>query len=122
MTSAAHPTPKVAGRVAHILEPNPALTHAEIRDILNETGSAVVTDAEKQVGKFIDADAAVLAAAPGEFHVCAINATGRLWHTIRFSNGSWQLFGDVVGQTGDVGTLSAVAAAAVNGVASGSGQ
>ena len=45
--------------------------------------------------------------------VCVVNAQGRLWHTIRFANGSWQPFGDVEGQTGEMGDLSQATAAAV---------
>jgi hypothetical protein len=47
-----------------------------------------------------------------EMHLCAINTVGRLWHTIRFSTGSWQPLGDAEGQTGDMGELAQVAAAA----------
>jgi hypothetical protein len=57
-------TPKVAGTVALMLNLNPSLTHAEIRTILNTTGTAVVTDATKPVGTFLDAGAAVAAAHP----------------------------------------------------------
>ena len=44
-----------------------------------------------------------------------MNGAGRLWHTIRFAGGSWQPFGDVEGQTGDMGELRAVAAGVVGG-------
>ena len=56
-------TPKVAGTVALMLEVNPALTHDAIRTILNTTGTAVVTAANKPVGTFLNAEAAVSAAA-----------------------------------------------------------
>ncbi len=56
-------TPKVAGAAALMLEVNPELTHAEIRDILNQTGGPVVTDAAKPVGTFLNVEAAVQEAA-----------------------------------------------------------
>ncbi|MEO1091011.1 MAG: S8 family serine peptidase, partial [Pseudomonadota bacterium] len=56
-------TPKVAGTVALMLEANPSLSHAEIRTILNASGTAVTTDSGKPVGTFLNAEAAVLAAA-----------------------------------------------------------
>src|SRR5262249_26340892 len=57
-------TPKVAGTVALMLERNPSLTHAQIRDLLRSTGTAVVTPAAKPVGTFLNAEAAVGAAQP----------------------------------------------------------
>jgi subtilisin family serine protease len=56
-------TPKVAATAALMLAVNPSLTHGQLRTILIETGSAVVTDAAKPVGRFLDADAAVQRAA-----------------------------------------------------------
>ena len=56
-------TPKVAATAALMLSANPNLTHAEVRTILNETGSPVVTDAAKPVGTFLNSEAAVLRAA-----------------------------------------------------------
>jgi len=45
----------------------------------------------------------------------SVNGAGRLWHTIRFANGAWQPFGDVEGQTGEMGELVTVCCALVGG-------
>ncbi|MFW2332411.1 S8 family serine peptidase, partial [Ilumatobacter sp.] len=52
-------TPKVAAVAALLLQLDNSLTHAQIRTILNETGTTVTTDAAKPVGTFLDAGAAV---------------------------------------------------------------
>jgi subtilisin family serine protease len=57
-------TPKVAGTVALMLEVDPDLTPADIRTLLNTTGTPVVTDAGKPVGTFLNTKAAVKGAMP----------------------------------------------------------
>ena len=52
-------TPKVAGTAALMLELNPRLSHADVRDILNRTGSMVITDPGTPVGNFLNAGRAV---------------------------------------------------------------
>ena len=54
-------------------------------------------------------------AVTGDVHVPAVNSDGHLWHTIRFADGSWQPFGDVEGQTGEMGTLRQASCASVGG-------
>jgi hypothetical protein len=43
-----------------------------------------------------------------ELHLSGVTADGRLWHTIRRSNGSWTQFGDVEGQAGERGNFVSV--------------
>jgi subtilisin family serine protease len=52
-------TPKVAATAALMLEVNPNRTHAQIRAILNQSGSPVVTEAGKPVGTFLNSEAAI---------------------------------------------------------------
>jgi hypothetical protein len=76
-------TPKVAGVAALMLSANPGLTHEQIRTILRTTGTAVVTDAAKPVGTFLDADAAVQRAAVGavgRLEVFARGSDRAVWH------------------------------------------
>lgn len=51
---------KVAGTIALMLEANPRLTHEQVKSILVNTGSAL--NADKPIGVFLNADAAVSAA------------------------------------------------------------
>ena len=53
---------KVAGTVALMLSVNRHLSHDEVRDILRTTGSNIITEADKPVGKFLNAEAAVVEA------------------------------------------------------------
>jgi subtilisin family serine protease len=53
---------KVAGVIALILEANPKLSHEEVKDILQRTGSALPPDPPYDIGVFLDAGAAVDAA------------------------------------------------------------
>jgi hypothetical protein len=53
--------------------------------------------------------------ATGELHLVVATCDGRLFHTIRYANGNWQLFGDIKGtQAGDPGSVSSVSAAVNN--------
>jgi subtilisin family serine protease len=86
-------TPKVAGTVALILDVNPDLTHAEVRTILNTTGTAVVTDAGKPVGTFLNTEAAVRAArrqAGGRLELFVRGSDHALWHKWQVApNNGW---------------------------------
>jgi len=55
-------TPKVSGTVALMLQVNPKLTPEEVKEIIMQTGTPVVTEPDKPVGVFLNSDAAVLAA------------------------------------------------------------
>ncbi len=52
---------------------------------------------------------------PEELQLAGTTADGAIWHTIRHVDGSWQGFGNVKGQAGDVGTFTAITTAAVAG-------
>ena len=76
-------TPKVAGTVALMLEVNPDLTHEEIRNILNRTGTTVITDASKPIGTFLNSEAAVREArrtANGRLELLVRGSDKALWH------------------------------------------
>ena len=86
-------TPKVAGTAALLLAANPSLTHDQIRTILNRSGSAVIPDPGKDVGTFLNADAAVRQAAVGAVGRMEIFARGsdkavyHMWQTA--PNNGW---------------------------------
>jgi len=93
-------TPKVAGVAALMLSANPGLSHAQVRDILNSSGSEVVTTAGKPVGRFLNAEAAVRAAkfgVGGRMEVFARGTDKAVWHLWQTapSNGwsSWASLG-----------------------------
>ncbi|MES3024574.1 MAG: S8 family serine peptidase [Pseudomonadota bacterium] len=76
-------TPKVAGTVALMLASNPGLSHAQIRAMLIATGGAVATEAGKPVGRFLNAEGAVRAAAVGAVGRMEVFARGTdkaVWH------------------------------------------
>lgn len=51
-----------------------------------------------------------------ELHVCGITTDGRLWHTIRHADGSWQAFSDVMSQTSNnLGAFLDISSAGVSG-------
>lgn len=84
-------TPKVAGTVALMLQVDPGLTHAEIRSILNSTGSPVVAEVPaKPVGTFLNAQAAVMAAA-GQALKWHNNMTVSRVYTSHHSQNAWAL-------------------------------
>ena len=86
-------TPKVAGTAALLLAANPSLSHAQIRTILNVTGTAVTPDPGKAVGTFLNADAAVRQAAVGaigRLEVFARGADKAVWHNWQTApNNGW---------------------------------
>jgi subtilisin family serine protease len=53
---------KVAGTVALMLSVNRHLSHDEVRDILRTTGSNIIPEAGKPIGRFLNAEAAVVEA------------------------------------------------------------
>jgi subtilase family protein len=55
-------TPKVAGAAALMLEANPQLHHAEIRDILKATGTPITDPGTKPIGTFLNVEGAIAAA------------------------------------------------------------
>jgi subtilisin family serine protease len=52
-------TPKVAGTIALMLEKNPTLSHNDVKNILMATGTEIITEPDKLVGRFLDVEAAV---------------------------------------------------------------
>lgn len=56
-------TPKVSGTVALMLEANPSLTHAQVKQILTSTGTPIPVTDGKPVGVFLNTAAAVASAA-----------------------------------------------------------
>ena len=73
-------------------------------------------DVKDQAGDPGHISAVACAEVGGDLHLVAVTDGGALVHTIRFSPaGNWQPFGDVKGQAGDPGHISAVACADVGG-------
>ena len=60
-------------------------------------------------GRFIGVACAMAA---GSLHICGVTPDGRLWHTVRAPDRSWQrFFGDVQNAAGDIGEARAVGVA-----------
>jgi hypothetical protein len=76
-------------------------------------------DVEGQAGAkgiFTAAACAVAAQGSDDLQLCGINyamGSTHVWHTLRHPDGTWQPFGDVLGQAGNPGDLHAIAAAGV---------
>ena len=98
-------SPHVAGLAALVWSRSRALTNQQVRQTIEATCDNIDAANPNFVGLLgrgrINAHRAL-----ARTHVCAVNSQGRLWHTIRFPNGGWQPFGDVEGQTGEMGTCA----------------
>jgi hypothetical protein len=117
-------TPHVAGLAALLASARPTLTGAQVRELIERTSDRVGVqpyadqagfphgprNAEMGYGRI---NALRSVDQLGATHVVGVNAAGRLWHTIRYADGSWQPYGDVEGQTGDMGDLTDVAIASI---------
>ena len=117
-------TPHVAGLAALLASVRPTLTGAQVRELIERTTDKVGVqpyvnqagfphgprNAEMGYGRI---NALRSVDQLGATHVVGVNAAGRLWHTIRYADGSWQPYGDVEGQTGEMGDLTHAVAAAV---------
>ncbi|MGA5895076.1 S8 family serine peptidase [Streptomyces venetus] len=76
-------TPKVAGAAALMLAANPRLSHAEVRRILNSTGTALTPDPGKAIGNFLNVAAAVREAserAVSRMEIFARGGDQAVWH------------------------------------------
>jgi subtilisin family serine protease len=113
-------TPKVAGTAALMLSVNPALSHREIRTLLHDTGSQVVTAPGKPVGTFLDSAAALEEAwldvngrllsvtgnQDGRLEVFAWGLDSALWHIWQTApNNGW---GGWASRGGTVDRLAAI--------------
>lgn len=75
---------------------------------------------ENQAGEKGIFDALASASTDGELHLIGgtfenSETDGHLWHTIRYSDGTWDPFGDVEGQAGEKGKFNTISTAMVAG-------